>query len=325
MLQNKITSSSAADRPALEVQLGLHHQNVEVANLAYNNDRKLGKSDKASVFTFDLMKTLPTPLLTTGIVYYKRQLWTFCLGIHDHEEDNGYMKVWDETVASRGSCEVASCLLQYFKMKKLKKEIIAWSDACGGQNRNIYIALFWMMIVTSQDYDVDLVQHKFFISGHSYNDADKDFGLIERAKPESGVFVPSQWADVVRGAKKGKPFIVNQVTLNDFFNIKPLKKLIVHRKKDTEGNKVRWLKMAIIELRREFPKSIFFKYSHENNEPYHELYVGKRAKNDNGRLGDQPLQHLNESPNKLSPLKVIFLHICIKIVIYKNVIYKFLL
>lgn len=58
------------------------------------------------------------------------------------------------------------------------------------------------MIVTSQDHDVDLIKHKFFISGHSYNDADKDFGLIERAKPECGVFVPSQWADVVRGAKK---------------------------------------------------------------------------------------------------------------------------
>lgn len=122
MLQNQISSASPADKLELELQLDLHHQTVEVANLSYDNDRKLGKIEKVSVFTFDLMKTLPIPLLTTGIVYYKRQFWTFCLGIHDHEEENGYMKVWDETLASRGSCEVASCLIQFLKMKKIKKK-----------------------------------------------------------------------------------------------------------------------------------------------------------------------------------------------------------
>lgn len=33
-----------------------------------------------AVIAFDLMKTIPTPVVSTGITYYKRQLWTYCLG-----------------------------------------------------------------------------------------------------------------------------------------------------------------------------------------------------------------------------------------------------
>jgi len=254
----------------------MHHKSVEKCNEVYENDKKLCKENKnVTVFTFDLMKTLPTPHLSTGIVYYKRQLWTFCFGIHDTAEGDAYMKVWDETIASRGSCEVASGILHYFKMKNLNKEIIAWSDACGGQNRNIYVSLFWLYIVTSENFNVDKIQHKFFISGHSYNDCDKDFGVIEKSKPHSGIYVPSDWADLIRRAKKNNPFIVNEMLKENFFDIKLLKDWVSHRKLDTNGEKVQWLNMALIEVRRESPYTIFFKYSHECNEPYHKLDVTK--------------------------------------------------
>lgn len=56
--------------------------------------------------------------------------------------------------------------------------MIAWSDTCGEQTRNIYVALVWMMIVTSQDHDVDLIKHKLVISVHAH----KDFGLNRKSK-----------------------------------------------------------------------------------------------------------------------------------------------
>ena len=34
------------------------------------------------MFTFNLEKSLHTPVLTTGVVYYKRQPWTYNQGIH---------------------------------------------------------------------------------------------------------------------------------------------------------------------------------------------------------------------------------------------------
>ena len=49
------------------------------------------------MFTFDLEKSLPTPILSTGVVYYKRQLWTYNQGIHDCSTDRACMHMWDET------------------------------------------------------------------------------------------------------------------------------------------------------------------------------------------------------------------------------------
>lgn len=109
------------------------------------------------------MKTLPTPHLSTGIVYYKKQLWIFCFGIDDAAERNAYMKVWDETLALRGSCEVASGLLYYLKMKNLDKEVIPWSNACGGKKCNIYMTLFWLHIVTSENFNVNIIKHKLSV------------------------------------------------------------------------------------------------------------------------------------------------------------------
>jgi hypothetical protein len=53
-----------------------------------------------AVLTFNLQKTLLTPMLSTGSAYYKRQLWTYNLGIHDDVAGIGYIYVWSEDVAS---------------------------------------------------------------------------------------------------------------------------------------------------------------------------------------------------------------------------------
>ncbi|KAL1454579.1 hypothetical protein WDU94_010799 [Cyamophila willieti] len=298
----KAASDSSA-KTALESGREKHHINVEITQKLYSSDKK--KTGETTI-TFDLMKTLPTPLLSTGLVYYKRQLWTFCLGIHDSVKKNGFMQVWDETQASRGPCEIASGLLQYFKTNPPKKTINAWSDACGGQNRNIYMAMFWLYLV--ENFDVDVIRHKFFVSGHSYNDADKDFGIIEKRKPDRGVYLPEHWADVIREAKDLDPFIVTQMQREDFLNFKKLTSKITHRKIDQNGEKVKWLKIMLIEIRKENPLTLFFKYSHTEEEPYHQLDLSKKVSRKSGpitvSLSDVQLNTLNEDPVKLAPAKV---------------------
>lgn len=45
-----------------------------------DGDEAKQPENETAAIAFDLMKTLPTPVLSTGITYYKRQLWTYCLG-----------------------------------------------------------------------------------------------------------------------------------------------------------------------------------------------------------------------------------------------------
>ena len=77
--------------------------------------------------------------------------------------------MWKESVASRGSHEVGLCILAHLKeMETSAAKLIVYSDACGGQNRNIYQVCMWLHIVSSNNYTFTRVDHKFMVSGHSY-------------------------------------------------------------------------------------------------------------------------------------------------------------
>ena len=81
------------------------------------------------------------------------------------------MYVWNETIASRGSQEVASCCLKHLQNVTTRKHIIAYSDMCTGQNRNIKLVI---------------IDHKFLLSGHLFLSNERDFGVVEMAKnPEN--------------------------------------------------------------------------------------------------------------------------------------------
>lgn len=173
--------------------------------------------NNTAVICFDLQKTLPTPLLTTNKVYYLRQLWTYNFCIFDLINGVSKMYVWHESVASRGSQEIGSCLLhvsflsfyllkvshnQLFSFQFMKSlppnitKVIAYSDACGGQNKNKNIAKLFMHIVRSTN--IEQIDHKFFESGHSYMECDRSFALIEKTKKTNPqVFIPDHWAELI--------------------------------------------------------------------------------------------------------------------------------
>lgn len=123
----------------LNLEHELHLRKAESARNGMKNDTELDISDpnQVTVIAFDLMKTLVTPSLSVGIAYYKRQLWTYNLGIHNLATNDAYMYVWNESMASRGPQEIGSCLLHFIKNYVHTEKLIMYSDQCGGQNRNI--------------------------------------------------------------------------------------------------------------------------------------------------------------------------------------------
>ncbi|KAJ8879170.1 hypothetical protein PR048_019776 [Dryococelus australis] len=155
---------------------------------------------------FDLQKkkkkTLPIPRLSTNKVYYLHQLWTYNCGIHNLVTSKVNMFMWDESTAKRGSQEVGSCLVKYINsLGDEIKHFIAYTDCYTGQNLNVNIVKFWMYI--AEGTNTETVHHKFLEPGHTFNECDQDFWLMEnRKRNEMHVYVPDHWVDVVRRASK---------------------------------------------------------------------------------------------------------------------------
>jgi len=62
---------------------------------------------------------------------------------------------------------------------------------CAGQNRNIKVVLMWLKMVQTWENNVEIIDHKFLISGHSFLPNDRDFGVVEMSlKKNNLLFVP---------------------------------------------------------------------------------------------------------------------------------------
>ena len=119
----------------LRLEWEVHKTHAENAYQCIREDTALSKSTSdIEMLTFDLEQALATPLLTTNVVFYKRQLWTYNLGIHDCKTGKGCMHMWQEGIASRGSHEIGSCLLLHLRnMQSRATKLTLYSDSCGGQ------------------------------------------------------------------------------------------------------------------------------------------------------------------------------------------------
>ena len=140
-------------------------------------------------------------------------------GIHDCVAEKGYMYMWDETIAKRGSAEVASCLKHFFQVYPSgAKSLVSFSDGCGGQNKNLTLVGLYNELHLSGVYDI--LNHKFLTRGHTFLKNDSDFAQIEKRKASAEVFVPSDWFSVVREASRRSPFEVVAMQQEDFKNYK---------------------------------------------------------------------------------------------------------
>ena len=187
-----------------------------------NRSRSLGLAayssvDAVDMISFDFQQNLGTPKLHHSDMFYARQLWTYNFGIHDVVVGKGYMYMWDETVAKRGSSKVISCLKHFFQAYRTgPRSLVSYSDACGGQNKNHTIIDLYSERHLRRVYDI--LNHKFLMMGHTFLRNDTAFAQIEKRKASATVYVPSDWFSVVKEANHRKPFEVVAMQQEDFLN-----------------------------------------------------------------------------------------------------------
>lgn len=292
---------NAENKSRLKTQHEVHLAKAEKARSCLKIDSERAKDHtEVGTLTVDLQKALPFPKLSVSEAYYRRNMYCYNFGIHDMNSNVGYMYVWDETMASRGSQEIASCLKKHI-FQHPKKQIIIYSDTCTGQNRNIKVSL--TLLKLTQETEVEVIDHKFLVSGHSYLPNDSDFGVIEQASRNKTIYVAEDWYSEITSVRRNKKFVTIKMQGDDFFKTDTLENAIKKRKKDALGDNVNWLNIQWLRYQKDKPFAIQFKYTLNDIVPYNELDVKPSKEGRPKNLGNVFQGKLYDGPRPVNHLK----------------------
>lgn len=125
------------------------------------------------------------------------------------------------------------------------------------------------------------ITHNFFVTGHGQNEGDSMHAMIEKQvkkfKKSSPIYVPDQYACIIRAAKKnGEPYKVNELCHNDFVDLKALAAdLCINIPKNVKLTEIRALK-----LEKDHPNVLFYKTSFDQRDYFEAPIINSRRKPD---------------------------------------------
>ncbi|CAG4959985.1 unnamed protein product [Parnassius apollo] len=278
---------ASVDQAANLIETFKEHQ--EAFKAAYEEkkaDKQLAQSSEVvAVITFDLQQCLPTPYLQTNVAFYKRQLWTFNLTIHDLKTNKAFCYMWPECEGNRGANDIASCLYDFIinqlpNLHPNAKKLIMFSDSCSGQNKNSIVTTM-LMLVTRLSPQLQFIEHKFLVPGHTHMEADTDHALIERKKKITNmdIHLPRDWYQLVRTASnKTAKFTVIEMTHEMFYDFNIfVKQSFTFRKTNTANEKFLWLNVRSVLYNKENISCFSYKKEFKDVE-YLTMDCSKRGK-----------------------------------------------
>ncbi|KAG7300830.1 hypothetical protein JYU34_015167 [Plutella xylostella] len=83
---------------------------------------------------------------------------------------------------------------------------------------------------------------------------------IERASEYAKIFIPKDWVNVIRLARKDSPYQVKVMDHTDFKNFKTMRETSLPTKlKSNDGTILKWADVRWLRLKKDVPGSFFFK------------------------------------------------------------------
>ena len=178
------------------------------------------KNEDCVGLSFDFMQNLPLPHIPVQDVFYLRQLWLHCFGIHNMSTGKSKIYLYHEGVANKGANDVCSMLLKYINtsIPHSVKKLYLFSDGCPGQNKNTTVVRFLCSLIQISRFNK--IEHYFPIRGHSYLPNDRNFGTIKRKlKLHDRIYVPDQYKELIKASSsKFEVEMVQSEDILDFDN-----------------------------------------------------------------------------------------------------------
>lgn len=145
--------------------------------------------------------------------------------------------------------------------------LLLFSDTCGGQNRNKYVAGA-MLYAVKHIANLEIIDLKFMESGHSYLEADSMHSTIERARKHKQIYTTREWAILIAMARRNpRPYKVEVLSHSDFYDLQELIDFIMLNVKVNEhGQTVQWLNIKWLRFVKQQPYKIFYKYELKDEE-----------------------------------------------------------
>lgn len=283
--------------------LNVHQFNADLGYSSKAIDKEISKNNpEKECFSFDLQQCLPTPYLQSSVAFYKRQLWTFNLTIHNNADGQSFNYMWHEAVAGRGANEIASCLFKHLinNTPNNVTELTFYSDTCGGQNKNSHVSAMFLKIIQMLP-SVNIINHKFLVPGHTHMECDVDHSLIEKQKKKIQVpiFHPHDWYQLVRSTGKKNKFKVIEMAQDDFFDFaKLLKGPLVAHKINTDREPFKWHDVQWLQYRKSDKGIINYKNTLEEDASFKSLSFRRR-----GKYGDLNVEKRYSGPVLISKEK----------------------
>lgn len=264
----RFKNGSATEKQKLQSAQDFHLGQKKLSRENKTNDKLLSTIDETvKVFTIDLQAVLNSPCSNVSTLYYSRKFATYNFTIYDLASGAGHCIIWNENDAARGSDEIGTILFKFLKnLPTTIKKVILYSDCCGGQNRNKFLANILLHAVKT--LDLEEIHFKYLESGHTEMEVDSMHSAIEKMKSNIDIYCPTEWPTIIRMARRNNPYDVKCYTYSDFLNLKKFREQTIKGEWTTNSNgeKLSWLKIKYFKFMKSKPKNIYYKvdYAEEN-------------------------------------------------------------